>query len=79
MDAPELVHSERFELPALGIEIRCSIQLSYECNAGTIASKLAKASPLPKFPGTGVIITDMSVCKTGNCKLRGRSPVGADN
>ena len=25
-----LVRSERFELPALGIEIRCSIQLSYE-------------------------------------------------
>jgi hypothetical protein len=40
-----MVHSERFELPALGIEIRCSIQLSYECNAGTIAAKTAKASP----------------------------------
>ena len=26
-----LAHSERFELPTLGIEIRCSIQLSYEC------------------------------------------------
>ena len=25
-----LARSERFELPALGIEIRCSIQLSYE-------------------------------------------------
>ena len=25
-----LVHSERFERPTLGIEIRCSIQLSYE-------------------------------------------------
>jgi hypothetical protein len=24
------VRSERFELPTLGIEIRCSIQLSYE-------------------------------------------------
>ena len=26
----EVARSERFELPALGIEIRCSIQLSYE-------------------------------------------------
>ena len=26
----EVAHSERFELPTLGIEIRCSIQLSYE-------------------------------------------------
>jgi hypothetical protein len=26
-----MAHSERFELPTLGIEIRCSIQLSYEC------------------------------------------------
>ena len=25
-----VARSERFELPALGIEIRCSIQLSYE-------------------------------------------------
>ena len=25
-----MAHSERFELPTLGIEIRCSIQLSYE-------------------------------------------------
>ena len=29
-----MAHSERFELPTLGIEIRCSIQLSYECVAG---------------------------------------------
>src|ERR1700722_18556256 len=26
----EMARSERFELPTLGIEIRCSIQLSYE-------------------------------------------------
>jgi hypothetical protein len=25
-----LVRSERFELPTLGFEVRCSIQLSYE-------------------------------------------------
>jgi hypothetical protein len=25
-----MARSERFELPTLGIEIRCSIQLSYE-------------------------------------------------
>ena len=29
-DDRPLARSERFELPALGIEIRCSIQLSYE-------------------------------------------------
>jgi hypothetical protein len=40
-----MVHSERFERPTLGIEIRCSIQLSYECDGGTIAAKVAKASP----------------------------------
>jgi hypothetical protein len=28
-----MAHSERFELPTLGIEIRCSIQLSYECTS----------------------------------------------
>ena len=43
-----MVHSERFERPTLGIEIRCSIQLSYECDGGTIAAKRVKASP-----GTG--------------------------
>lgn len=26
----KMARSERFELPTLGIEIRCSIQLSYE-------------------------------------------------
>ena len=30
-----LARSERFELPTLGIEIRCSIQLSYERTGGT--------------------------------------------
>lgn len=40
-----MVHSERFERPTLGIEIRCSIQLSYECDGGTIAAKVSKASP----------------------------------
>jgi hypothetical protein len=40
-----MVHSERFERPTLGIEIRCSIQLSYECVARTIAMTRAKASP----------------------------------
>ena len=30
MDLGELARSERFELPTLGFEVRCSIQLSYE-------------------------------------------------
>ena len=42
-----LVHSERFERPTLGIEIRCSIQLSYECFGRTITAKFSKASPRP--------------------------------
>ena len=29
-DGTKVARSERFELPTLGIEIRCSIQLSYE-------------------------------------------------
>ncbi len=38
-----LARSERFELPTLGIEIRCSIQLSYErkgCSDSRLATKL---------------------------------------
>jgi hypothetical protein len=27
---PKVARSERFELPTLGFEVRCSIQLSYE-------------------------------------------------
>ena len=41
----EMAHSERFERPTLGIEIRCSIQLSYECVARTIVTASVKASP----------------------------------
>src|SRR4051794_11518613 len=32
----EVARSERFELPTLGIEIRCSIQLSYERVTGRL-------------------------------------------
>lgn len=32
-----MARSERFELPTLGIEIRCSIQLSYERVAGRLS------------------------------------------
>ena len=42
-----MARSERFELPTLGIEIRCSIQLSYERVPRTITPSLAKTSPLP--------------------------------
>jgi hypothetical protein len=43
-----MARSERFELPALGIEIRCSIQLSYErfvndCNDLVAISDLGSA------------------------------------
>ena len=41
----QMARSERFELPALGIEIRCSIQLSYERVRGTIQGEAANASP----------------------------------
>ena len=50
-----MARSERFELPTLGFEVRCSIQLSYERIGGTLARKAAKASPgIPRggiFPG----------------------------
>ena len=42
-----MARSERFELPALGIEIRCSIQLSYE--RINVFNKLEQKS---QFPGT---------------------------
>ncbi len=35
----EMARSERFELPTLGIEIRCSIQLSYERNGVSISGQ----------------------------------------
>src|SRR5215469_12180216 len=51
-----MARSERFELPTLGIEIRCSIQLSYErvavlgyqscCKGSTCASKAGMAPPV---------------------------------
>ena len=37
MDRLLLARSERFELPTLGIEIRCSIQLSYEREGSRIS------------------------------------------
>lgn len=41
-----MAHSERFELPTLGIEIRCSIQLSYECVGQTIPVARAECQRL---------------------------------
>jgi hypothetical protein len=43
----QLARSERFELPTLGFEVRCSIQLSYERVCRTLAREAAKASPEP--------------------------------
>jgi hypothetical protein len=40
----QMARSERFELPTLGIEIRCSIQLSYERVPGSI-TRLGRAGP----------------------------------
>src|SRR4051794_13180902 len=41
-----LARSERFELPTLGFEVRCSIQLSYErFSRATLARQHPKASP----------------------------------
>ena len=37
-DKGALARSERFELPTLGIEIRCSIQLSYERVSDPVSS-----------------------------------------
>ncbi len=59
-DGAAMAHSERFERPTLGIEIRCSIQLSYECTRGTIVIAMVKASPFvppsggkPAFSASG--------------------------
>src|SRR4051812_31433250 len=41
-----MVHSERFERPTLGIEIRCSIQLSYECDTIPILCWLEFSRPI---------------------------------
>ena len=45
-DEYQLARSERFELPTLGIEIRCSIQLSYErvVSLSPIGSHFSRAS-----------------------------------
>ena len=40
-----LAHSERFELPTLGIEIRCSIQLSYECLRARLPDLAGQGQP----------------------------------
>ena len=57
-----MARSERFELPTLGIEIRCSIQLSYErvqsADYQTWPSRASSGSPeIPPFRskiGTGL-------------------------
>ena len=45
----QMARSERFELPTLGIEIRCSIQLSYE-RKGCSDSRLARKIPPGRHP-----------------------------
>ena len=47
-----MARSERFELPTLGIEIRCSIQLSYE-RKGCPNSRLVWKLPPGRRRGTG--------------------------
>jgi hypothetical protein len=49
----ELARSERFELPTLGIEIRCSIQLSYERLRGRLPDLVGQGQqggPAEKSP-----------------------------
>ena len=47
---PCLARSERFELPTLGIEIRCSIQLSYERSGDMIPKGVKRLSKImPKI------------------------------
>jgi hypothetical protein len=46
-----MARSERFELPTLGIEIRCSIQLSYERLGfldGLVGGCTGRTHPSPK-------------------------------
>src|SRR5882757_11560410 len=52
-----MARSERFELPTLGIEIRCSIQLSYERVGGRL-SDLAGEGQQPRCaPANGMRAT----------------------
>ena len=45
-----MARPERFELPTLGIEIRCSIQLSYERVSGPI-TRLGRIGPAGRQSG----------------------------
>jgi hypothetical protein len=47
-----VARSERFELPTLGFEVRCSIQLSYERPRGRLAELVAPGYPETVGPGT---------------------------
>ena len=51
MAAEVVARSERFELPTLGIEIRCSIQLSYE-RVVVRLSDLRKRGQRPRQQGS---------------------------
>lgn len=48
-----MARSERFELPTLGIEIRCSIQLSYERPGPGMGPQPRSAGPLLASQRTG--------------------------
>ena len=60
----ELARSERFELPTLGIEIRCSIQLSYERVPGSI-TRLGRGGPAALRPAMGFLMQRTAVPMIG--------------
>jgi hypothetical protein len=59
--AQPLARSERFELPTLGFEVRCSIQLSYERVPGldyqTWPDRASSLRPVPKGPAQQISCT----------------------
>ena len=48
-----VARSERFELPTLGIEIRCSIQLSYERVRARLPDLAGQGQPPVRLTGPG--------------------------
>ena len=76
-----MARSERFELPTLGIEIRCSIQLSYECVARRLSDLVREGQPPLRNtdaaggPGLGVDALDNDTV-VKRAKFHARSPKG---
>ena len=70
-----MARSERFELPTLGIEIRCSIQLSYERKPPYRNCGVPMSRDFASRPSSGSILT-ADRWMSSDCSDRG-SPYAA--